>query len=121
MKIKNISIICLVIIIILFIIMSCSNKNDDVKYSANRQYEMIQATAQIVLNDYGYKINTSSLLEDWNITKMQYNNSYRWTVITYSDTQKIKWIFEWSGEDEDDLVLLYLLVNGKEVVNNLNK
>ena len=122
MKIKNKSMIWLIIIIIVmfFLIKSCSDDSNS-KYSVNKQNEMIQATAQIVLKDYGYKISTSSLLEDWDITKMQYNNNYRWTVITYSGTQKIKWIFEWSGEDKDDLILLYLLVNGNEIVNNLNK
>lgn len=93
-----------------------SNNNTD---EEENQKRMIQATAQIVLTNYQYKYDTSSSLKDWNINKMKYDDSYRWTASTYSDNIRLKWIFEWTGNNDDDLILIYLLVDGEEIVNDL--
>jgi len=40
-------------------------------------------------------------------------------AVTYAEKTRIKCIFEWSGKDEDDFTLLYFLIGGIELVNNL--
>lgn len=86
------------------------------------QLEMIQATTQIALEKNGFKNDTSHSLENWNINSMEYNDTIRWNSVTQSSNNgRIKAIFDWSGEDKDDLILKYLLVNGNEVVNDLKK
>lgn len=118
MKIKNLISLIIIIATILFIFNSCSSEEVD---EEKRQKEMIQATSQISLKDHGYKMETSPFLEDWNINKMTWNDTFRWTVSTYSvnDSKRLKWIFEWTGNDKDDVILIYLLIDGKEIVNDL--
>lgn len=118
MKKKNLISLIIIVIGILFIFTGCSSGEVD---EEKKQKEMIQATSQISLKNYGYKMETSPFLEDWNINKMTWNNNFRWTVSTYSinDNKRLKWIFEWTGNDKDDVILIYLLVDGKEIINDL--
>lgn len=80
---------------------------------------MVQVKTQDVLKKYNFDVDTSPLLEDWTITNQNINNSSRWVAVTYAEKTRIKCIFEWSGKDEDDFTLLYFLIGGIELVNNL--
>ena len=118
---NNIIKIIILVIICIFLIVCCINscssttKND----SVIKNKEIVQGAAILALKRYNYDLYTSSSLDDWKINNIPYEDSYRWTAVTYSNNTKIKWIYEWSGND-DDLILKYLLVGEKEVVNDLN-
>lgn len=122
-KIKNIStIIAIGIFIMLFLyIRSCfSTSSNTSKDKVTDQKRMVQATTQRVLKNYNISESTSPSLEDWNINSQAYNDTKRWTATTNGTYNKrIKCIFEWSGDDRDDLILVYLLYDGKEFVNDL--
>lgn len=93
-----------------------SNKIDD------NQKEMVMATCQIALKEYTENDFTSFKINDWNVNNQIYNSIKRWTTTTYdSKNNRVKCIFEWSGNDNDDLILKYLLYEGKEYVNDLKK
>ncbi len=96
---------------------ACSSNSKD-KETNNK--ELVLATAQIALKDYNINSKTSNSLDDWTITNMEYEDTYRWTAVTYDENNKrIKCIFEWSGKDSEDLVLKYLLYAGNEYYNKL--
>ncbi|MGY3778525.1 hypothetical protein [Isobaculum melis] len=83
---------------------------------------MIQATAQIAIKRNGYEDDTSSQLKDWTINKMKYEDTYRWTAVTQSSNNgRVKVIFDWTGKDENDLIIKYLLIGGNEILNNLRQ
>lgn len=122
-QIKNIStIIAIGIFIMLFLyIRSCfSTSSNTSKDKLTDQKRMVQVTTQRVLKNYNISESTSPSLEDWNINSQAYNDTKRWTATTNGIYNKrIKCIFEWSGDDRDDLILVYLLYDGKEFVNDL--
>lgn len=98
------------------------NNQSDQNDPSKSQLEMIQATTQLALKKNGFKNDTSHSLENWEINSMKYDDTIRCTSVTQSSSNgRIKAIFDWSGEDKDDLILKYLLVNGNEVVNDLKK
>lgn len=86
------------------------------------QFEMIQATTQLALKRNGYKDDTSRQIDNWTITSNTYNNTKRWNAATHSNSLgRIKAIFEWSGEDNDDLILKYLFCDKKVIVDDLKE
>lgn len=101
---------------------SVTQVENDQNNPSKSQLQMIQATTQIALEKNGFKNDTSLSLENWEINSMKYDDTIRWTSVTQSSSNgRIKAIFDWSGEDKDDLILKYLLVNGDEVVNDFKK
>ena len=118
MKQRNLISLIIIVIGILFIFTGCSSEVID---EEQRQKEIIQAESQIVLKNYSYKVKTSPFLEDWNINKIAWNDTFRWTISTYSidDDKRLKWIFEWTGNEDDELNLVYLLIAGNEILNEL--
>lgn len=101
-----------------------SNQNQSTETSkepTSYQLSMVQATSQIAIERNGYKDDTSSSIDDWTINRMSWDNTYRWTVVTKSNTlNRVKLIWEWTGKDKDDLILVYLLIDGNEIVNDLD-
>lgn len=86
------------------------------------QFRMIQATTQVALKRNGYKDDTSAQLDNWTINSSSYNDTKRWNAVTYSNSLgRIKAIFEWSGEDDDDLILKYLFCDGKVVIDDFEE
>lgn len=88
------------------------------------QQGMLQATTQIALERNGFKDDTSSELKNWTFAKNERDGKLLWNSITTSKSSgRIKAIFQWTGFDsdkeQDDLILVYLLVNGNEITNNL--
>lgn len=103
---------------IILIIIFSGKDNDNETY----QLRILQANTQKVIEENKYIDDTKSSLDAWTINKQTYSDSYRWTTVTESEKNgRIKTIFEWTGIENDDLTLVYLLVNGKEIVNNLKK
>ena len=93
-------------------------KDDPTSY----QLGMIVATSQIAIENYGFNDDTSFSIDDWTINRMLYDGDYRWTAVTNSkNLGRVKVIWDWSGNDKDDLILVYLLINGEELVNDLRK
>lgn len=110
-------IIGLLSIIMILCTSACSSDSKD---NETNNKELVLATAQMSLKEYNINSKTSSSLEDWTINKMEYEETYRWTATTYDENNKrVKCIFEWSGKDEDDLVLKYLFYAGNEYYNKL--
>lgn len=102
------------------IILSTAACLSDSKDKETNNKELVLSTAQLALKDYNINAKTSSSLDDWTITSMKYEDTYRWTAVTYDENNKrIKCIFEWSGKDGEDLVLKYLLYAGNEYYNKL--
>lgn len=81
---------------------------------------MIQATTQLAMERNGVKNNTSPQLSQWTITSQTLGETVFWTSVT-NDRQagRVKAIFTWSGQD-DDLMLVYLLIGGREYVDVLS-
>jgi len=101
---------------------STNNQTEDM-YADNismNQARMIQATTQIVLAKYGYEDDTSALLKDWTVNVSDYPKSKMFVGFTMAKGRRIKAIYAWSGKDEDDLMLAYLAVGNKDVVNDLD-
>lgn len=111
------------------------NSKDNIVYAAKKkkkpkisqdQKRMLQATTQIALERNGFENDTSSQLKNWTFAKNNKNKQILWNSITTSNKNgKIKTIFQWTGKDtgkeKDDLILVYLLVGGNEIVNDLNE
>lgn len=98
----------------------CSSNNDSEENKLDDQQRMVQATTQIALKDYNISAKTSSSLNDWTINNQPYDDTFRWIATTYdNNNNKIKCIFEWSGNNDDDLILVYLFFDGEEFVNDL--
>lgn len=111
-------IILIFIFIFVYFAVSHSMKNSDANSSNND--EMVIATCQLVLKEYTLTDYTSPLLNDWTISNQDYSTTKRWTATTYDEKNKrVKCIFDWSGNNADDLILKYLLYNGEEYVNDL--
>lgn len=110
----------LLVVIALLFVVACSSKSEE--FPSDYQLRIIQATTQLVIKDYGYKDDTSSQLKDWEINANESGDTYRWNSITSTSAHgRIKVIFEWSGDDDEDLILKYFLISGSEIVNDLNK
>lgn len=86
------------------------------------QKDMIIATSQVALKRNGFDDDTSGSKDMWTINVMDYEETKRWTAVTDSDDLgRVKVIFDWSGDNDDDLILVYLLVNGDEITNDLRE
>lgn len=57
----------------------------------------------------------------WNVAVNYIDGKNRW-IITTEDKKygRIKSIYEWSGDTDDGATLIYLLINGDELLNNLH-
>lgn len=57
----------------------------------------------------------------WNVAVNYIDGRNRW-IITTEDKKygRIKSIYEWSGDTDDGATLIYLLINGEELLNNLH-
>lgn len=98
-----------------------NSKNDELSISDD-QKDMIIATSQIALKRHSFDDDTSGSKDNWTINVMNYDKTKRWTAVTNSNSLgRTKFIFDWSGDNNDDLVLVYLLVNGEEIINDLRK
>lgn len=106
----------LIIAFLAVLLTACGDSSDN---SENAK-EMVQATTQRALSSNGFDDDTSYSISDWKITNSGSGDSQKWVAVTTSPTNgRVKSIFEWSGNDSDDLILKYLLINGNEVVNDL--
>lgn len=112
--------ILIILIMSIFFVSGCSSNEDRQENKIEDQKYMVQVTSQTALKNYNIYTHTSPSLDDWIINNQTYGNTLRWTAVTYDDlNKKVKCIFEWNGKDEDDLILVYLFYNNKEIVNDL--
>lgn len=80
------------------------------------QKQLMIVFAQEDFEDRGYKVSYDGK-DSWNVVVDSEN---RW-IITKKDKKynRIKAIYKWDGEENAGATLLYLLINGEELLNNL--
>lgn len=86
--------------------------------SDDQQMSLVVHT-QMIGEDYGYNIPYGGK-NNWNVAINYIDGKNRW-IVTSSAPQigRIKSIFEWSGEKDDEVTLKYLLIGGQEYLDTL--
>ena len=111
-----------IICISFFSFIGCEETENKSINKEKNQLELIQASTQLALERNGYKNDTSPQIDKWNISSNIYNDTKRWNAVTHSDSLgRIKAVFEWSGEDNDDMILKYLFCDRKVVIDRLKE
>ena len=85
-----------------------------------KQEQTLISYTQLDCEDRGYTLKYRGK-DTWNVALNYINNKNRW-IVTCNDVNygRIKAIYEWDGEENSGATLIYLLVSGNELVNNLN-
>ncbi|MFW8665981.1 hypothetical protein [Enterococcus entomosocium] len=86
--------------------------------SDDQQMSLVVHT-QLIGEDYGYNIPYGGK-DNWNVAINYIDGKNRW-IVTSNAPQigRIKSIFEWSGEKDDEATLIYLLIGGQEYLDKL--
>lgn len=100
--------------------------DDDSDDGSNNRYiygddkDILIGATQLAIEDHGFDDDTSTHQDDWEFSIGNQGGEDIWNVVTQkTDLVRIKAMYEWSGDENDDLILIYLLINGDEIVNKL--
>ena len=96
------------------------NQEKQVSSITEKQEQTLISYTQLDCEDRGYTLKYRGK-DTWNVALNYINNKNRW-IVTCNDVNygRIKAIYEWDGEENSGATLIYLLVSGNELVNNLN-
>lgn len=83
------------------------------------QIDTLIVFTQMDSEDYGYKLKYKGK-DAWNIAVNFIDEKNNW-IVTTEDSKygRVKAIYQWDGEIESGATLVYLLINGDELLNNL--
>lgn len=99
---------------------SSSSQNSNEDSVTNEQRDTLISFTQLDSEDRGYtlKFQGSDL---WNVSVNEIDNEKRWIVTTEDSAYgRVKAIYEWDGNKNSGATLIYLLISGEELVNNLH-
>ena len=99
---------------------SIYDNQEKVSSITEKQEQTLISYTQLDCEDRGYTLKYRGK-DTWNVALNYINNKNRW-IVTCNDVNygRIKAIYEWDGEENSGATLIYLLVSGNELVNNLN-
>lgn len=85
----------------------------------DEQTSALIAWVQMSAEDNGYQLSYKGK-DTWNIALNYISGKNNWIVTTTDKNYgRVKAIYKWSGEKEDGADLIYLLINGNEIINKL--
>jgi len=95
------------------------SKHKKVESASDEQQMSLVVHTQMIGENYGYSIPYGGK-NNWNVAINYIDGKNRW-IVTSNAPQigRIKSIFEWSGEKDDEVTLKYLLIGGQEYFNSL--
>lgn len=97
-----------------------SEVQKEVKKISDDQKALLIAWTQLEGSDRGYDISYGGS-SNWNVAVNYINGENRWITTTQDKKLgRVKTIYEWTGNEKDGATLLYLLINGTELVNKLH-
>ena len=97
-----------------------SKSQKEVKKISDDQKALLIAWTQEEGSDRGYDISYGGS-SNWNVAVNYIDGENRWITTTQDKKLgRIKTIYEWTGNETDGATLLFLLINGTELVNNLH-
>lgn len=97
-----------------------SEVQKEVKKISDDQKALLIAWTQSEGSDRGYDISYGGS-SNWNVAVNYINGENRWITTTQDKKLgRVKTIYEWTGNEKDGATLLYLLINGTELVNKLH-
>lgn len=100
---------------------SSESKNQkEVKKVSDDQKASLIAWTQLEGSDRGYDISYGGS-SNWNVAINYIDGKKRWITTTQDKKLgRVKTIYEWTGKENDGATLLYLLIDGTELVNKLH-
>lgn len=97
-----------------------SEVQKEVKKISDDQKALLIAWTQLEGSDRGYDISYGGS-SNWKVAVNYINGENRWITTTQDKKLgRVKTIYEWTGNEKDGATLLYLLINGTELVNKLH-
>lgn len=99
---------------------SSSSENKESNSVTTDQRDTLIVFTQMDSEDRGYKLKFQGS-DLWNVSVNEIDNGKRWIVTTEDSTYgRVKAIYEWDGNKDSGATLIYLLISGEELVNNLH-
>lgn len=99
---------------------SSSSEDKESDSVTQEQRDTLIVFTQLDSEDRGYKLKFQGS-DLWNVSVNEIDNEKRWIVTTKDSTYgRVKAIYEWDGKKNSGSRLIYLLISGEELVNNLH-
>lgn len=97
-----------------------SDYQDEITSPTEEQKKILITWTQMDCENQGAELSFRGY-STWNVAVNYIDGKNRW-ISTTEDKKygRIKSIYEWTGEEEEEATLIYLLINGNELLNNLN-
>lgn len=97
-----------------------NTRENEISTITEEQKRTLIAFAQLDCEDRGYNLKYQGI-DTWNVAVNYINDQNRW-IVTCNDANvgKVKAIYEWDGKKDSGATLIYLLISGNELINNLN-